>query len=129
MQRLGRADTLRESNPHRRATILQIEAFGIDADTAPLPAARGDELAGMVRHSLRALRIEVRHDLRLGCEERGRVSGFRKDVRWLEIDDTAEAVDQMRAGDRNAVEREVGESRKHLRLGVACEIAPARGGI
>jgi hypothetical protein len=105
MQCFGRADALRESDPQRRAAILQLDAFGIDADAAPLPAACADELAGMVRHGLRALRIELRHDLRLGREQRGRVGGFRQNVRRLEIDDAAEAGDQMRAGERDAVER------------------------
>ena len=72
------------------------------------------------------IRVHVRQDVGLGRGQLGGVVDRREDVRGLEIDDAAEARDQMRAGEREPVEGEIGEADKHLGLGLALEIAPPR---
>ena len=67
----------------------------------------------------------MREDLGLGRDEFGRVAGLGQNILRLEIDDAAEAGDEMRGLERHPVEGEIGKAREHFRLGLALEIAPA----
>ncbi len=121
-----RAHTLRERQPQRGAVELQFEPFGIATDAAPFPVGSAEELGGVKPHRVGMVAVHVRENLGLGREEFGGVAGLGQNLLRLEIDDAAEAGDQMRGLERHPVEGEVGKAREHFRLRLAIEIAPAR---
>ena len=58
----------------------------------------------------------MREDVGLGRNQLGGIGDLGQDVLRLEIDDAAEAGDQMRGLELDPVEREIGEAGEHLRL-------------
>ena len=70
--------------------------------------------------------VHVRDHLRLGGDERFGAGQIGEQSIRLQIDDAAEAGDEMRALELHLVEREVAEAREHLGFRLVSEIAPAR---
>ena len=70
--------------------------------------------------------VQVGDDPRLGGHQRLGAGEVDQDVGRVEIDDAAEAGDQMGVRERDAIEREIPEAGKYLGFRLARQIAPPR---
>src|SRR5262249_32496004 len=113
----GTTDPRREEQPQRRPPSLQFEAFGINTDATPVAVGCAKQLGGVKPASVRMVSIHMRDRVSLRFDERPCIGNIGQDVLRLEIDDTAEAGHEMRAGDINSIEREVREIRESFRFG------------
>ena len=125
-QHAGLRHALRERQPQAGAPALQVEPFRIAADATPFAVRRAEKLGRIEPAGVGMIGVHVLDHPGLGRNQRLGAGEIGEQILRLEIDDAAEARDQMRALELHLVEREVGEAREHLGFGLIGEIAPPR---
>ncbi|MHC2497059.1 hypothetical protein ACVI8K_003975 [Bradyrhizobium barranii subsp. barranii] len=123
-QRRAVSHPLREVQPQRSLAILHVEAFGVAAGAAPVALRRAEEFCCIEAHGVAVVGIHVRDRPLLRRQQILGAGEVRQELLGLEIDNAAEAGDQMGSRGSNSEEREILKRNKGLGGWMGIEIPP-----
>ena len=125
-RRIGTRDAHGEGQPQPACTEHQIAAFRVDARHAPRTGACIEQSRRVELDRVGVVLVHVRHDAGLGLDETLGAGERHQEIARAEIDDAAEAADEVRALELECVEREIGKIGVARRARMAREETRAR---